>query len=252
MFRLPNTASTIARSPCQLSPYSLLLSSFGLCRSSGSPVSSFHSPSSPLASRWPPGCSLVVSPLDFDDVTHSFKSKTDAELLRALLVFRVCTIRPIVRHADSLLSLSQSVLGRRLTHALLKRSFFAQFVAGETAEEVQPVVDRMRAAGVGAILDYAAEADVGGEHGGTGHGAGKQALEEEQRRVHDANTELFADSIRTAGEREDGFAAIKLTAMGAPDLLITVTDFVLAVKRLFHAALDRQPGQQQGDPASQR
>ena len=168
-------------------------------------------------------------------MSRSFQAKSDAELLRALFVYRACTIRPIVRHAERLLHLSNRLLGVGLTRALLKRTFFGQFVAGETAEEVVPVVDRLEKSGLGAILDYAAEADVSGEHGGTGHAVSARSAAEDAERQHDANTALFASSIEAAGQRKDGLAAIKLTAMGSPDLLIQVTDFVVAVKRLFHA-----------------
>ena len=167
----------------------------------------------------------------------SFASKTDAELLRALFVYRLCTIRPIVRHADSLLRLSNSLLGRTLTKALVKPTFFSQFVAGENEAEIAPVVERMERHGLHAILDYAAEADVSAAAGGTGHAASAAQQQAEAEKGHDANTDLFASSIVAAGKNADGFAAIKLTAMGSPDLLIEVSSYVLAIKRLYAALL---------------
>ena len=200
-------------------------------------------PSPPLSS--PPShastsassSSASYPPLDFDDVSVSFASKSDAELLRALFVYRLCTIRPIVQHADSLLRLSNSILGRRLTAALLKPTFFSQFVAGENEAEIAPVVERMERHGLHAILDYAAEADVSADAGGTGHAASAAQQLANAEKGHDANTNLFASSIEAAGKRTDGFAAIKLTAMGSPDLLIEVSSYVLAVKRLYAAML---------------
>ena len=196
--------------------------------------------STPLASPAARSSSATESsypPLDFDDVTVSFASKTDAELLRALFVYRLCTIRPIVTHADSLLRLSNSILGRRLTAAILKRTFFGQFVAGENEAEIAPVVEKMERHGLHAILDYAAEADVSSAAGGTGHAASAAQQVANAEKGHDANTDLFASSIEAAGKRADGFAAIKLTAMGSPDLLIEVSSYVMAVKRLYAAML---------------
>ena len=197
-------------------------------------------PSTPLASPLSHSSTSASSfsalpssypPLNFDDVTVSFASKTDGELLRALFVYRLCTIRPIVQHADSLLRFSHSILGRRLTAALLKPTFFAQFVAGENETEIAPVVEKMERHGLHAILDYAAEADVSADAA-----SAAQRLANAEK-GHEANTDLFASSIEAAGKREDGFAAIKLTAMGSPDLLIEVSSYVLAVKRLYAAML---------------
>ena len=129
------------------------------------------------------------------------------------------------------------MLGRRLTHAILKRTFFGQFVAGENEAEIAPVVERMEQHGLQAILDYAAEADVSATAGGTGHAASAAQQLANAEKGHDANTDLFASSIEAAGKRSDGFAAIKLTAMGSPDLLIEVSSYVLAVKRLYAAML---------------
>ena len=45
-------------------------------------------------------------------------------------------------------------------NAVLKRTFFAHFCAGETAHEVGRRANDLRAHGVGGILDYAAEVDL--------------------------------------------------------------------------------------------
>jgi hypothetical protein len=39
-------------------------------------------------------------------------------------------------------------------------NFFWSFCAGENASEIQPVIRSLSNAGIGAILDYAVEADV--------------------------------------------------------------------------------------------
>ena len=49
---------------------------------------------------------------------------------------------------------------RPLTDWLLRHTVFAHFVAGETPEEIKPLLARLHACGVGGILDYAAEADL--------------------------------------------------------------------------------------------
>lgn len=48
----------------------------------------------------------------------------------------------------------------RLPRLIPQHSFFSQFCAGEDSEDIKPSLARLRKAGIGAILDYAAEADV--------------------------------------------------------------------------------------------
>ena len=43
---------------------------------------------------------------------------------------------------------------------LMKGSFYGHFVAGEVKEEIKPKIELMEKFGVGAILDYAVEADM--------------------------------------------------------------------------------------------
>ena len=42
----------------------------------------------------------------------------------------------------------------------MKNSFYGHFVAGETQEEIRSYLSLMKSYGVGAILDYAVEADI--------------------------------------------------------------------------------------------
>ena len=42
-------------------------------------------------------------PINFDDAQEAFKSKSTTDLLRALLVLRICKIRPLVAHNEKLL-----------------------------------------------------------------------------------------------------------------------------------------------------
>jgi len=100
---------------------------------------------------------LKPATLDFDNGQAALSAKSTAELMRAYLVFRACSIPFLVHHGRSLLSLSEKVLGRRFTNWMLRKTFYGHFCAGETPEEVQKTIEKLRASGIGAILDYAAE-----------------------------------------------------------------------------------------------
>lgn len=70
---------------------------------------------------------------DFTDFQEAHQPKSNLELLRAYGVFTMCQIRPLVTHADSLLSLSKKVLGQSITNGIVRETFFAHFCAGELA-----------------------------------------------------------------------------------------------------------------------
>lgn len=68
---------------------------------------------------------------DFGNFEEAHQAKSNLELIRAYGVFTACQIRPIVKHADSLLTLSQKVLGSSITNWGVKKTFFAHFCAGK-------------------------------------------------------------------------------------------------------------------------
>jgi proline dehydrogenase len=196
--------------------------------------------------------------LDFDDVSQSFAVKSEAELWRGLLVFKLCAVRPLVTNARLLLNVGEKMLGRRLMHAILRQTFFGHFCAGETDEEVARVVARLEKSGIGGILDYAAEADVA---------AVQPAAAVEDSDAHrdrtgilsartydyageaecDANARICESCIVAAGAKGDGqgFAAIKLTALGKPELLEHLSKILTETKRLFVAFADGEIKAQQ-------
>lgn len=168
--------------------------------------------------------------LNFNDVEQAFKSKSNMDIVRALLVFRLCSFRWLVKNSKKLLDMSYKVLGVGITHWGLKQTFFGHFCAGESADEIQPKIDRLEASGIGAILDYAAEADVQEPTGGQlAQGSGYEGEAE-----CDANAKICLSCIEAAGRRPDGFAAIKLTALGKPEFLEHLSLVLLATYRLYH------------------
>ena len=58
------------------------------------------------------------------------------------------------------MKLGQAVLGKALFGAIMKRTFYGQFVAGENRAGIKPVIHRMHTFGVKSILDYSVEEDI--------------------------------------------------------------------------------------------
>ncbi|XP_068934683.1 hydroxyproline dehydrogenase isoform X1 [Petaurus breviceps papuanus] len=92
---------------------------------------------------------------------EAFRLKSTGELIRALLVLRLCAWPPLVTYGLTLLSWSQRLLGSRLSGALLRASVYGQFVAGETTAEVQGSVQRLQRLGLRPLLAVPTEEEPG-------------------------------------------------------------------------------------------
>jgi proline dehydrogenase len=179
--------------------------------------------------------------LDFDDATSAFQARRTTELLRAYVVFSLC--RPlIVKQADTLLSLTRKLLGSYLTDAVLRTTMFAHFCGGESADSIKPTVDALASQGIGSILDYAAESDIESA-GGTNVASIGQSNRDVICRTYtyadeaecDKNADIFLQAIRAVrgATGNEGFAAIKITALGSPELLLRVSGLLVEVRKFF-------------------
>ncbi|KAE9421483.1 hypothetical protein Angca_004814, partial [Angiostrongylus cantonensis] len=101
--------------------------------------------------------------LSFENTKEVFKSKSNSDILRALLVLRILAVESVVRHNQRILATLRATLGLSLFKKLLKRTFFGHFVAGEDRKEVESVAARLEQFGVKSILDYSVETDLSSE-----------------------------------------------------------------------------------------
>ncbi|KAM6339429.1 proline dehydrogenase 1, mitochondrial isoform 2-T2 [Alca torda] len=207
--------------------------------------------------------------VDFGDAREAFRSKSSAELLRGLLVLGLCTVGPLVEHNRQLLQVCQRVLGQALFERLMKMTFYGQFVAGEDQEAIKPLIRRNQAFGVGAVLDYSVEEDLSAEEAerkeldsctsAAEKEMGGAERREKQYQAHrgfgdrrggviSARTYFYADEAKcdqhmetflrcidaSSGSSEDGFSAIKLTALGRPQFLLQFSEVLVKWRRFFH------------------
>ncbi|XP_066871149.1 proline dehydrogenase 1, mitochondrial isoform X4 [Kogia breviceps] len=169
----------------------------------------------------------------------------------------------------TLLRLARRLLGQRLFDRLMKMTFYGQFVAGEDQESIRPLIQHNRAFGVGSILDYGVEEDLTPEEAERkemesctsaserdGHGTSKREKQFQAHRAFgdrrdgvvsartyfyaseakcDSHMETFLRCIEASGgASEDGFSAIKLTALGRPQFLLQFSDVLTKWRRFFH------------------
>ncbi|XP_077916740.1 proline dehydrogenase 1, mitochondrial isoform X6 [Halichoerus grypus] len=116
-----------------------------------------------------PGCGASVAArppvpvVDFGNTQEAYRSRRSWELVRGLLVLRLCASPALLAHHEQLLHLTRRLLGQRLFEKLMKMTFYGQFVAGEDQESIRPLIRHNRAFGVGSILDYGVEEDLSPE-----------------------------------------------------------------------------------------
>eukprot|EP00198_Chlamydomonas_reinhardtii_P000311 XP_001689646.1 proline oxidase [Chlamydomonas reinhardtii] len=194
-----------------------------------------------------------------------FEGRTTPDLLKSLLVLRLCSTPSFVASAEGLLANARRVMGDSTALSFVRTTFYQHFVAGKDSGDVWGRMNTLRANGVGAILDYAEEEDLltackqpappatkasaGAAAGGAAQVSARDPLGGESliesgvaARTYtfqdDATCELrtqaFLAAIDTAATLPgQGFAAIKLTALGDPALLELLASALDAVKALF-------------------
>lgn len=213
--------------------------------------------------------------IDFDNTEEAYKSKNNVELLRSLLVFKLCTFDFLVERNKELMDFSRKVLGKRLFETMMKMTFYGQFVAGEDHISIKPLVRKNEAFGVGAVLDYSVEEDLTQEEAekkemescvseaekespDDGHREKKYKAHRQfgDRRggVISARTYFYADEAKcdrqmetfincikaSGGASADGFSAIKMTALGRPQFLLQFSEVLVKWRRFFNLLAAQQ------------
>ncbi|XP_061782841.1 proline dehydrogenase 1, mitochondrial [Nerophis lumbriciformis] len=206
--------------------------------------------------------------IDFNNTEEAYKSKDNVELLRSLLVFKLCTIDVLVEKNRELMELSKKLLGQRLFEKLMKMTFYGQFVAGEDHNAIKPLIQKNQIFGVGAVLDYSVEEDLTKEEAEKKEmdsclsQAEKESPDAEHREkkykahrqfgdrrggVISARTYFYADEVKcdnqletfincikaSGGASADGFSAIKMTALGRPQFLLQFSEVLVKWKQFF-------------------
>uniref|UniRef100_A0A674EP50 Proline dehydrogenase n=1 Tax=Salmo trutta TaxID=8032 RepID=A0A674EP50_SALTR len=213
--------------------------------------------------------------IDFDNTHEAYKSKDNIELLRSLLVFKLCTFDFLVDKNKELMDLSKKVFGKWLFERLMKMTFYGQFVAGEDHNSIKPLIHKNQAFGVGSVLDYSVEEDLTQEE------AEKKEMDscvseaekespgvdrrEKKYKAHrqfgdrrggvvsartyfyadeakcDAQMETFLNCIKASGGASvDGFSAVKMTALGRPQFLLQFSEVLVKWRRFFNLLAAQQ------------
>uniref|UniRef100_A0A672ZLV2 Proline dehydrogenase n=1 Tax=Sphaeramia orbicularis TaxID=375764 RepID=A0A672ZLV2_9TELE len=222
------------------------------------------------------GCAVVEAEphihVDFDNTQEAYKSKDNIELLRSLLVFKLCTFDFLLEsheQKNGCYNKRRKLLGNRMFEKMMKMTFYGQFVAGEDHNAIKPLIRKNQAFGVGAVLDYSVEEDLSQEEAekkemdscvseaerespGDDHREKKYKAHRQfgDRRggVISARTYFYADEAKcdnqmdtfincikaSGGASADGFSAIKLTALGRPQFLLQFSEVLVKWRQFFN------------------
>lgn len=183
---------------------------------------------------------------NFLDPHAAYHSKTYWELIRAIIVLKLCEISFLVDNASKIIECSYRVLGKSITNAFIGPLFFQQFCAGE---DFKKTTDSLRKNGILSILDYCAEAEsCTNISQWTGNNTPKhQKPINQPARIYtyfseaqcDRHRDNFLDcirAIRDASSFDNGqgkFMALKVTALGNPKLLERVSSVILRSREEF-------------------
>ena len=168
--------------------------------------------------------SQSINKINFNDTKVFFKSKSTIELFRGLLVFSLCRINVLVSKSEQLMKLSYHMLGSTITDKLLKLTFFGHFCAGEDEVSIKPTLKALQSSGIGSILDYAAESDL----------LSDLDTRNSNDDLYDSHKETFEKCIHAVKNVSTaGFAAVKVTALGDPELLRRASLTLIEIRKLF-------------------
>ncbi|KAK4471014.1 hypothetical protein MN116_006514 [Schistosoma mekongi] len=206
---------------------------------------------------------------NFRDPKLAHIAKSNSEIIRALLVFKLCSFPTLVKHNKKLMSISRKLLGKYLFRRIMMMTFYGHFVAGENETSIQPLIMRLQKYGVKSILDYSVEKDIKEDEAiqivkrslseviqtpeirpeaatrqyqistqfanRTKQVIGARSYFYKSEYQCDCNMETFIKCIDVTSKycENRGFTAIKLTALGRPQLLQQMSDFLVQMQRLF-------------------
>ncbi|KAL0818081.1 hypothetical protein ABMA28_008614 [Loxostege sticticalis] len=202
--------------------------------------------------------------LNFNSPKDAFKSKKTSELVRAYVVYQICSINWLVENNAMLMKRLRQVVGNKLFEVIMKATFYGQFVAGEDQNKIRPTIERLRSFGVKSILDYSVEEDLSQEEAEKREVSasvstyGDKQEEGQLKQYHveqrfadrrykvtsartyfylneascEKNMEAFLKSIdAVAGiTKSTGLMAVKLTALGRPQLLLQLSEVIMRAR----------------------
>ncbi|KAF9898646.1 hypothetical protein BX616_003773, partial [Lobosporangium transversale] len=172
----------------------------------------------------------VIDDLKDEQNRIGVEKKSTAELMLSMLVYKMCTFRLLVDLAPQLISLAEMMHLTPPVYWFIRKTFFAQFCGGESAEDCIGTMNSLKSAGINSILDLSIEADL---NEADLQNQSPTEIRASFNKSADNIAQQISTCIETASALSKSFAAIKITAMGSPLLLKQVSSTLKAVENKF-------------------
>ncbi len=170
-------------------------------------------------SNFHPTTSSSSIKLDLEDGAAAFQLKTNWELFRALVLLKICSVDAFVDNSLRIMRASEKVLGDRAFAALLRPTFYGQFVGGESESELAATGNKLDSQSLGLMVCPVQEEDVGE--------ADSEGAEFEAK--YDRNVEYILDATKNAAAvrakndfRWPPCLQLKVTAFMSGDLVVSL------------------------------
>ncbi|KAJ7103877.1 FAD-linked oxidoreductase-like protein [Mycena epipterygia] len=139
-------------------------------------------------------------------------------LVRTYVVYTMCSIPALVDNAPWLLDTLTSIPGVRwITEAIVRVTFFNQFVGGDSVAEMLPLLRTLRSANIGTLFAYSVEVDEAEAMAGSGsHKNLQKAIVEEMIRCIDVAAD-FEDGLGAKQIGRRTWVTVNITAL-LPDV----------------------------------
>ncbi|KAJ2850760.1 proline dehydrogenase [Coemansia brasiliensis] len=185
----------------------------------------------PAASGGSIGAAKLLQP----DPTLALGHQSLGQLLTAWMVYQACGSSRLVQLAPALLKAFERMGLSWLSNAVVRRTFFAWFCAGEKEREIVHTMRRLKSSGIGAILDFSAEADL--PEGSEQQVAGAADAARAHANVKaDAFAKEYFHGMHMAAQVPHAFAAIKVTGLADPEVLYRLSMPYRPLREAFLAA----------------
>lgn len=184
------------------------------------------------------------TPVNFDDDT-TYRERSSWYLLKALVLLRLCGVQYLATNSVSIMKKVEMILGSTLTYnVFVKRSFYNYFCAGENDSELRHSIKSLDRCNIGAVLDYAAEADAEGFAPSPGQAEAPDVSMSSlvnkpnvkypmSEAAFDDNMKLYMMCIMHASlfspSNCAGVSAVKVTGMCDPQLLARVSAILMSI-----------------------
>ena len=132
---------------------------------------------------------------------RSTRSRTSlSSLLRSYVVYTLCSVPALVDYSPTVLATLTTIPGvKHVAEAIVRSTFFAQFVGGDSAEDTIPLLMRLREDNKGVLLAYSVEVDRNEAERQTE----KKAAHSLEPAVYKMNVEETLKCIDVAADFED-------------------------------------------------